>query len=86
MTMTFKLGPELERKLRQRSAAVRRPASAIVREALAGYLAGAVPAETSAYSLGADLFGRHRGPADLSERRKEHFAEIIAGKQRARRG
>lgn len=86
MTMTFKLGPDLERKLRQRSAAVRRPASALVREALSEYLAMDTSAETSAYALGVDLFGRHRGPADLSERRKEHFARVLGVKERRRRG
>ncbi len=86
MIMTFKLGPDLERKLRQRSAALRRPASALIREALAEYLAADSLAEMSAFALGADLFGRHRGPADLAERRKSHAADAWASKHRARRG
>lgn len=85
MTMTFKLGPELEQKLRQRSAALRKPASALVREALASYLASGAPEEMSAYTLGADLFGRHRGPSDLAERRKSLTAKAWVGKHRARR-
>jgi predicted DNA-binding protein len=86
MTMTFKLGPELEQKLRQRSAALRKPASALLREALASYLANGSPEQMSAYALGADLFERHRGQPDLAERRKQLVTDAWARKHRARRG
>jgi len=86
MTMTFKLGPELEQKLRQRSAALGKPASAVLREALASYLASGSPEQMSAYALGADLFERHRGPSDLAERRKELVTDAWSRKHRARRG
>lgn len=86
MTMTIKLAPEMEQQLRRRSAALGRPASALIREALARYLDGSVPAETSAYSLGIEVFGRHRGVADLAERRKKHIADVWAEKHTADRG
>ena len=84
MTMSVKLGGELEQKLRQCSAALRKPASTLIREALASYLAGNALEETSAYALGTDLFGRHRGRADLAERRKSLAAEEWAVKHRQR--
>ena len=86
MTMTIKLAPEMEQEIRRRSAALGRPASALIREALARYLEASPPPELSAYALGADLFGRHRGPADLAERRKQHLADVWAEKHAARRG
>ena len=86
MTMTIKLAPEMEQQLRRRSAALGRPASALIREALALYLETNTPAETSAFALGADLFGRHRGPADLAEQRKTHVADVWSEKHAARRG
>lgn len=86
MTMTIKLAPEMEQQLRRRSAALGRPASALIREALAMYLEADVPAETSAYALGADVFGRHRGAADLAEQRKRHVTDVWAEKHAARRG
>jgi len=85
MTMSVKLDPEMVQRLRQRSAALRKPASALIRQALADFLARGTPEEMSAYALGADLFGRHRGPADLAERRKRQAAQVWAGKHRARR-
>ena len=86
MTMTIKLAPEMEQALRRRSAALGRPASALIREELAQYLATDTPDALSAYALGADLFGRHRGPADLAEQRKRHVADAWADKHAARRG
>ena len=85
MTMTIKLAPEMEQELRRRSAALGRPASALIREALAQYLSGDMPAERSAFALGADLFGRHRGAPDLAEQRKRHVADAWAEKHAARR-
>lgn len=84
MTMTIKLAPEMEQQLRQRSAALRQPASALIREALAAYLASTTPSAASAYSLGADLFGRHSGPADLAETRKKHLVQTWADKHNRR--
>ena len=86
MTMTIKLAPEMEQQLRQRSAALGKPASALIREALAVYLEANRPAETSAYALGADVFGRYRGAADLAEQRKKHVADAWADKHASRRG
>lgn len=85
MTMTIKLAPEMEQQLRRRSAALGRPASALIREALTTYLEANVPEQTSAYALGADVFGRHRGPADLAEQRKQHLADAWAEKHTRRR-
>lgn len=80
MTMTLKLPPEMEQQLRRRSAALGKPASALIQEALAAYLTSNAPAEASAYALGADLFGRHCGNADLAQSRKARVAEIWAEK------
>lgn len=85
MTMSFKLDPTLEQRLRQRSAALGRPASEIIREALQAWLDGVPEAPASAYALGCDLFGRHAGPADLASRRKQATAEVWDEKDAARR-
>ena len=83
--MTIKLAPELEQTLRQRSAALGRPASALIREALQSWL-DAVPApQASPYALGESIFGRHKGPADLAETRKTGFADTVEQKQTRRR-
>ncbi len=42
------------------------------------------PPRASAFSLGADLFGRHAGPADLSTERRRHLAEAWDEKPRGR--
>ncbi len=84
MTMTVKLAPSLEQTLRQRSAALGRPASELIREALQAYLDTAPMVRPSAYALGEDLFGKHRGAVDLARTRKEALAELVADKQRKR--
>jgi hypothetical protein len=80
MTMTVKLAPALERSLRRRSAALGRPASELIREALQVYLDAAPMGPASAFALGQDLFGRHRGPADLAATRKQAVADAWASK------
>lgn len=85
MTMTVKLDAQLEQRLRQRCATLGRPASEIIREALQAWLAQTPDTVPSAYALGADLFGRHRGPADLASRRKQATADLWADRH-ARRG
>ena len=85
MTMSFKINPALEQRLRQRSAALGRPASEIIREALQVWLDGAPDAPASAYALGRDLFGRHAGPVDLASCRKQAAAEVWDQKDVARR-
>lgn len=87
MTVTIKLDPSLEEQLRQRAQASGRSTSEVVRAALKLYLAQdeAVGAPRSAYDLGADLFGRHAGPADLATRRRLGFAAGVA-ERHARRG
>lgn len=84
MTMTVKLNAALEQRLRQRSAALGRPASEIIREALQAWLLNSPEPETSAFALGSDLFGRHRGPADLATRRKQAATDLWADKHAAR--
>jgi hypothetical protein len=76
MTMTVKLPLLLEQTLRQRSAALGRPASELIREALQAYLANTKAPDASAYGLGKDLFGLHQGSADLSKRRKQAAADL----------
>ena len=84
MTMTVKLPALLEHGLRQRSVALGRPASELIREALQAYLANTVDPEASAYGLGKDLFGVHLGPADLASRRKQVAADLWADKHARR--
>ena len=84
MTMTVKLDPTLEQRLRERSAVLGVSASDAIRQALQAWLGDSSDAELSAYSLGADLFGRHRGPADLASRRKKAVADLW-GEKHARR-
>ena len=85
MTITVKLPSELEQSLRQQCAAEGRSLSEVLRDALTAYLAATPAAPASAWSLGADLFGRHTGPADLAAARRKHLAEAWDDKH-ARRG
>ena len=80
MTMTVKLPIALEDSLRRASAALGRPASELIRDALQAYLADALEPDVSAYELGKDLFGAHAGPADLSRRRKAIAVQTWADK------
>lgn len=83
MTLTVKLDPDLEQALVRRCAEGGVPKSAIVKRALAEYLA---KEPASAYETGKDLFGRHgSGKGDLSMRRREHYAELVDAKRRRRR-
>ncbi len=85
MTMTIKLAPDMELRLRRRSEALGLPASALIREALAQYLDASSPVQTSPYALGSDVFGRFRGDVDLAAQRKKHIADAWAEKHAARR-
>ena len=83
MTMTVKLDVPLERALRQRSVALGRSASALMREALQAYLAQTEPSSPSAYALGEDLFGQHAGPPNLASKRKAQVRQIWDQKRQA---
>ena len=80
MTLTIKLEPALEKALGARSAALKQPKSALVREALRAYL----DQSASPYDLGRDLFARHDGPRDLASNRKKHLAGVLDEKRRSR--
>ncbi len=87
MTTTVKLPSLLEQSLRQRSTAVGRPISELIREALTAYLMTPPAQQPSAWSLGQDLFNRMPdlpGPPDLAERRKDYLQEIWADKHARR--
>jgi Arc/MetJ-type ribon-helix-helix transcriptional regulator len=84
MTMTVKLPAPLERSLRQRVAALGRPASELIREALQAYLDATPPRRASPYALGEDLFGKHRGPPDLADTRKDALTRLWADKHKRR--
>lgn len=76
MTVTVKLEASLEEQLRQRAARTGRTTSEVIRAALQAYLEQPeAAAPRSAFELGADLFGRHRGTADLAQGRKRLLAE-----------
>ena len=85
MTATVKLPPDLEQALRQRCAAEGRSLSDVMRDALVAYLASTPASAASAFALGADLFGRHAGPADLATARRQHLPDAW-GDKHARRG
>lgn len=86
MTVTVKLDVPLEERLRQRAASTGRSTSDVIRAALQLYLDQPERAATrSAFELGADLFGRHQGPADLAQGRKRAVADAWA-QRHARRG
>ena len=86
MTITIKLEAGLEEQLRQRASATGCSTSEVVRTALQAYLAlDPKGPPRSAYELGAELFGRHQGPADLAQGRKRALADVWAERQ-ARRG
>ena len=84
MTTTVKLPPELEQSLRQHCAAEGRSISDVMRDALVAYLASVPTTPASPWALGADLFGRHAGPADLATARRQHPADAW-GDKHARR-
>ena len=84
MTTTVKLPPELEQSLRQHCAAAGRGIREVMRDALTAYLASTPAAPASAWSLGADLFGRHAGPADLAATRHTHASDAWAQKHARR--
>ena len=86
MTVTIKLEALLEEQLRQRAQRTGRSTSDVVRAALQAYLALPEPGPPrSAYELGADLFGHHRGPVDLAAGRKAAAADAWQARH-ARRG
>ena len=89
MTVTVKLDVPLEERLRQRAARTGRSTSDVIRAALQLYLDQPErAAPRSAFELGADLFGRHHGPADLADLaqgRKRAVADAWA-QRHARRG
>lgn len=76
MVTTVKLPPELEHSLRQRCALEGRSISEVMRDALSAYLSAAPAPATSAFDLGADLFGRHAGQEDLASRRRQYAADV----------
>lgn len=78
MTVTVKLDALLEEQLRQRAAATGTTTSDVIRQALQAFLAAGTEAAPSAHALGADLFGRHRGTADLATQRKRQLADLWA--------
>jgi predicted transcriptional regulator len=82
MTVTVKLDAELEQRSRQYAAAAGVTTSQVLREALVAHLKRKTKAEApSAYALGADLFGRHRGAPDLAARRKAIVADLWSAKR-----
>ena len=86
MTVTVKLDVPLEERLRQRAASTGRSTSDVIRAALQFYLDQPErAAPRSAFELGAELFGRHHGAADLAQGRKRAVADAWA-QRHARRG
>lgn len=86
MTVTVKLESLLEEQLRQRAARTGRTTSDVIRAALQAYLdQPEKAAPRSAFDLGTDLFGRHRGAVDLASGRKRAAADAW-DQRHARRG
>jgi plasmid stability protein len=86
MTVTVKLDPALESRLRQRCAAEGRTASDVIREALSAHFDATPAPKVTAFALGRDLFGRFEGPADLASRRREQVGAWAEARDRARTG
>jgi len=89
MTTTVKLPTSLEMTLRQHCAISGESISDVIRVALEAHLSAAAENTTaSAWSLGADYFGRFAGPADLSDTyrdaRSSVWDEVAAGKSTRR--
>lgn len=85
MTVTVKLDAMLEAQLRLRAARSGLTTSEVVRSALQAYLAAPEAAPSrSAFELGADLFGRHRGAPELAQERKRALAEVWGARHAAR--
>ena len=80
MTITIELPPELEHQLHQRSTQEGRSISELMCDALRAYLQNTSAPQVSAYSLGADLFGRHTDPTNLAALRSRHLADTWAEK------
>jgi Arc/MetJ-type ribon-helix-helix transcriptional regulator len=86
MTVTIKLEAPLEEQLRRRAQSSGRSTSDVIRAALRAYLAQEEPGPPrSAFELGAELFGRYSGPADLATHRKDAFAQAVAQRHGGRR-
>ncbi len=86
MTITIKLESALEEQLRQRASAMGCSTSEVVRSALQVYLSSNEDASLrSPFELGADLFGRHWGAADLSTRRRLGFVAAAVERHARRR-
>ena len=81
MTVTVKFPAELEAGLRQYAAITGVATSVVIREAVAQYLVQVAPVLPSAEALGADVFGRYSGPADLASQRKAALAAVRGDKQ-----
>jgi len=82
VSISIRLDPETEGKLRQRLDAQGIPLSRFVREAIREKLARA-DTQDSPFALGENLFGRHHsGEADRSVRRKTLLRERFNGRHR----
>jgi len=78
LAVSVKLDALLEERLRRRAAAAGCTASDVIRSALRAYLAEPSGEQPSAFSLGADLFGRFQGAPGLAQDRKRLLADIWA--------
>ncbi len=86
MTVTVKLDPALEERLRVHAAGNGTTTSDVIRAALTAYLADdTAPRGVSALAHGQGLFGRYGGDVDLAGDRKRHLADVWADKH-ARHG
>lgn len=80
MTLTVRLDPDLDDKLRRHCTAEGKTKTKIVSEALERYLAEARP---SAYDLGQKLFGRYASrTGEVSRRRKSLYRDYLSEKRR----
>ncbi len=87
MTVTVKLDPALEERLRLRAAGSGTSTSEVIRSALVAYLGdgdNAAAAQVSPFSLGSGLFGRYGGEATLAQNRKRSLSDAWADKHGGR--
>ena len=76
---SVRLDPQLQEKVRQTAAGKGLTQSEIYRQALTEYFERKETEATNRYDdpFYDDIFGVGEGPADLSRRHKEYFAEIM---------
>ena len=82
--ISLRLSPEIETQLNRLAKKEKKSRSEIIKCSIIEYL-NRHQSQSSPYDLGIDLFATlPEGPADLSQNRKKHVAQIISRKAKTR--